>query len=158
MYCRKCGALNPDESNYCAGCGGPLGKPAGTTQLKASPPPKAPAPSPRTVKPPPPPAVPPDVARDDGRGTEYVVQRSDNICGLDTRGVLSGQAPLFRIHRQPNIRVQYPQFPAIVGISCDMSRNGHNVVLQTIVVQIRHYYAALVIGRRGDIERNHERI
>ena len=63
MYCKKCGALNPDESNYCAGCGGPLGKPAGTTQPKASPPPKAPAPSPRTVKPPPPPAVPPGHTR-----------------------------------------------------------------------------------------------
>ncbi len=63
MYCRKCGALNPDESNYCSGCGGPLGKSTGAPQQKSGPPPKAPAPAPRTVKPPPPPAVPPGHTR-----------------------------------------------------------------------------------------------
>ena len=49
MYCSKCGALNPDNANFCGKCGGPLDVPAPRR--------------PRTVKPAPPPAVPPGHTR-----------------------------------------------------------------------------------------------
>ncbi len=55
MYCRKCGALNPDESNYCGGCGDPLSGDRAPV--------KAPPPAQNIVKPPSPPVVPPGHTR-----------------------------------------------------------------------------------------------
>jgi uncharacterized RDD family membrane protein YckC len=51
MYCRKCGALNPDDSNFCGGCGASLNAVPAAER------------APATVKPPPPPAVPPGHTR-----------------------------------------------------------------------------------------------
>ena len=67
MYCRKCGALNPDDGNFCGRCGFRL-----KAYSAASRPPAADAgagrggtqaPANATVKPPPPPAVPPGHTR-----------------------------------------------------------------------------------------------
>lgn len=59
MYCRKCGALNPDESKFCGDCGGSLSGSAGASQPTGS----EVGNEPRRVKPPPPPAVPPGHTR-----------------------------------------------------------------------------------------------
>ena len=59
MYCRKCGALNPDDSNFCGGCGGSLKDSAGVDSDTRS----APGREPKTVKPLPAPAVPPGHTR-----------------------------------------------------------------------------------------------
>jgi uncharacterized RDD family membrane protein YckC len=62
MYCSRCGALNPDESNYCGGCGRPLrgsaeaSRPGGSASASDQPPTQS------GVNPPPP-AVPPGHTR-----------------------------------------------------------------------------------------------
>lgn len=63
MYCRKCGALNPDRSNYCGKCGGALSDAVGSTKAVAGVPQKAQPSEPRAVKPAPQPAVPPGHTR-----------------------------------------------------------------------------------------------
>ena len=66
MYCRKCGALNSDDGNYCVKCGGPLldsaepSKPSGKDASGGS---SNVPPAPNTIKSPPPPAVPPGHTR-----------------------------------------------------------------------------------------------
>jgi len=59
MYCSRCGALNPDDSNYCGGCGRPLRSSADASRPGGSAPVDPPSRAPSRVKPPPPPAVPP---------------------------------------------------------------------------------------------------
>ena len=67
MYCRKCGALNPDDGNYCGKCGGPLRDSAGSSQPivkdPGSEPRNVPARVRSTLKSPSTPAVPPGHTR-----------------------------------------------------------------------------------------------
>jgi uncharacterized RDD family membrane protein YckC len=59
MYCRRCGALNPEKSNFCGGCGSSLSDSAGGSRpLNGDI-----GNEPRRVKPSPPPAVPPGHTR-----------------------------------------------------------------------------------------------
>jgi uncharacterized RDD family membrane protein YckC len=63
MYCRKCGALNPDRGNYCGKCGSPLRDTARSPGSGAGIPSKSSQTKPARVKPAPPPAVPPGHTR-----------------------------------------------------------------------------------------------
>lgn len=75
------------------------------------------APRAAAAPPPPGPANAPDAsadaARDDGRGTAYVVERSDNICGLDTPRQLTRPA-----------RVDYDALLAITPEIREMRSSG----------------------------------
>ncbi|HER42998.1 MAG TPA: hypothetical protein ENO08_00880 [Candidatus Eisenbacteria bacterium] len=63
MYCGRCGALNPDESNYCGGCGRPLRDPPGESKSGGVSPAVDRPPARTGVQPPPVPAVPPGHTR-----------------------------------------------------------------------------------------------
>ena len=65
------------------------------------------------AQPPHPPPPAPDAASDDGRGTAYVVERSDNICGLDTPRQLTRPA-----------KVDYDALLAITPEIRDMKSSG----------------------------------